>query len=81
MQELDKEAIISNLRDRVDELEEFVMDCRDNWDCDEDAHTHGTRCRVCEAEKLVRKSESECGPPKNPRNICACFDDEPVQRR
>lgn len=36
-------------------MRRFVEDCRDNWDHDQDAHTHGTPCRVCEAEKLVGK--------------------------
>jgi len=73
----DAECSLKEALDKMGALEEFVRDCRDNWDCDEDAHTHNTLCRVCEAEKLVGKSESECGPSKNPRNICACFD-EPV---
>jgi len=30
-----------------------------------------------ELQERGRSGMSECGPPKNPRNICACFD-EPV---
>lgn len=36
-----------------DALQEFARDIRDNWDCDEDAHRYGTRCRCCEAEKIL----------------------------
>lgn len=43
---------------RIAELESFVRDVRDNWDCDEDAHRHGTRCRACEAAKLLPKFQS-----------------------
>lgn len=39
--------------DRIAELEAFVRDCRDNWDCDEDAHHHGTTCRACSAGLLI----------------------------
>lgn len=35
------------------ELQRFVLNIRDGWDCDEDAHRHRTLCRCCEAEKLV----------------------------
>ena len=34
-------------------LRSFVQDCKVNWDCDSDAHKYGTRCRACEAEKLL----------------------------
>lgn len=34
-------------------LRQFVVNVRDGWDCDEDAHRRGTPCRCCEAEKLV----------------------------
>jgi len=40
-------------RASYEQLEEFVRDCRDNWDCDKDSHTCGTLCRACEAEKLL----------------------------
>ena len=39
--------------EEIESLQEFVRDCRDNWDCDEDAHKHGTPCRSCEAKKLL----------------------------
>jgi hypothetical protein len=38
---------------RVLVLTRFVLNIRDGWDCDEDAHRHRTLCRCCEAEKLV----------------------------
>jgi len=43
------------LRARITELEDFVRDTAENYDCDKDAHTHGTRCRTCEATKLLNK--------------------------
>jgi hypothetical protein len=42
---------------RIADLENFIRDIRDNWDCDEDAHQHGTRCRCCEAERLMAMPE------------------------
>ena len=39
-------------RAEVERLKVFARDCRDNWDCDADAHKHGTRCRACEAQCL-----------------------------
>ncbi len=38
---------------RLETLEEFARDVRDNYDCDSDAHKYGTRCRCCEAAKLL----------------------------
>ena len=37
----------------VAEMEKFVKDCRDSWDCDNDAHKYGTTCRSCEAKKIL----------------------------
>ena len=34
-------------------LEEFARDCRDNYDCDSDSHKYDTRCRACEAAKVL----------------------------
>lgn len=47
---------------RVKRLEEFVRDCRDNWDCDEDGHTHGTGCRACAAKALLCSQSKEAKP-------------------
>jgi hypothetical protein len=38
---------------RVRTLEEALREVRDNWDCDEDAHKHGTRCRCCVARSAL----------------------------
>jgi hypothetical protein len=43
-------------RDR-DVLWEFAQDCRDNWDCDEDAHRYDTRCRKCAARERLANLE------------------------
>ncbi len=37
---------------RAAELESFVADVADNYDCDEDAHRYGTQCRKCKAAAL-----------------------------
>jgi len=39
----------------INELLDFVKDIQDNYDCDSDAHKYDTRCRTCEAEKLLQK--------------------------
>ena len=36
-----------------DKLREFARDIRDNWDCDNDSHRYNTRCRACEAKKIL----------------------------
>lgn len=43
----------SALREDIESLEAIIRDYRDNWDHDEDAHTHGTPCRVCVATKVL----------------------------
>jgi hypothetical protein len=43
---------------RLKLMHDFILDCRDNYDCDADAHTHGTRCRACEAAKILPKYEA-----------------------
>jgi len=45
---------------RIQELNEFVRDVRDNWDCDMGANgAHHSHCRACEAKKLLPKEESK----------------------
>jgi hypothetical protein len=44
------------------ELYEFARDCRDNWDCDADAHRYCTLCRACEAERIVGSRAREESP-------------------
>jgi hypothetical protein len=41
----------------IQRLSGFARDCRDNWDCDADAHNHGTRCRSCEAQRVLTPGE------------------------
>ena len=38
---------------RVAKLEEFARDMAENWDCDDDAHKYGTRCRACAALEIL----------------------------
>ena len=38
---------------RVKKLEQFVNECRDDFDCDQDAHRYGTTCRACAAAELM----------------------------
>lgn len=47
-------AICSVERERLHlaDLKAFARECRDNWDCDADAHTYSTLCRACEAARL-----------------------------
>lgn len=35
----------------------FVRDCRDNWDCDKDAHKYNTPCRSCEARAILAATQ------------------------
>jgi hypothetical protein len=39
----------------IKELLEFTDDVANNYDCDTDAHKYNTRCRSCEAKKLIQK--------------------------
>lgn len=41
----------------VPDLLDFARDVASNYDHDEDAHKYGTRCRECEAEKVISKAE------------------------
>ncbi len=38
------------------ELVEALKDIRDNYDCDEDAHKYGSRCRSCVARAAIAKA-------------------------
>jgi len=44
---------IEKLQIRVDELERFLVNLVNNYDCDSDAHKHGTPCRCGDARKLM----------------------------
>jgi hypothetical protein len=46
---------------RVADLEADMRDFATNWDCDEDAHRHGTRCRTCVAEAALLAAKA--APP------------------
>ena len=46
---------VKRLAERVRKLEWFVIECRDDFDCDHDAHRYNTTCRACAAAKLVPK--------------------------
>lgn len=37
----------------MDDIAYFLYDISSNYDHDADAHRYGTRCRVCQAEKLL----------------------------
>ena len=56
-----KEAQISdpNIEFKLKAYESFIKDCRDNFDCDEDAHKYGTMCRSCAAAKLIPNGQPE----------------------
>jgi len=45
------------LKARVKVLREFARNIANNYDHDEDAHRHGTRCRICDAEEVLRETE------------------------
>jgi len=37
-------------------LRATLANIRDNWDCDEDAHVHGTTCRCCLADAVLKET-------------------------
>ncbi len=39
-----------------DAAREFARTCRDDFDCDDDAHRYGTFCRVCRASAVLREA-------------------------
>ncbi len=41
------------------ELVGALKDIRDNYDCDEDAHKYGSRCRSCIARAAIAKATGE----------------------
>jgi cob(I)alamin adenosyltransferase len=51
---------IKRMEERIKELEDFVRDVRDNWDCDTGANgAHHHCCRACEAKRLLPKEETK----------------------
>jgi len=48
------EAQVAEQRKRITELEDFVINIRDNWDCDTGANEqHHDMCRECQAKAFV----------------------------
>lgn len=43
----------------IERLRAFARNIRDNFDCDEDAHKHGTMCRACSARDLLPKPKDK----------------------
>jgi len=41
------------------ELVVVLQEIRDNYDCDEDAHKYGSRCRSCVARAAIAKATGE----------------------
>jgi hypothetical protein len=60
----------------MDEIAYFLYDISSNYDHDNDAHKYRTRCRACEAEKLLLalkdklKGKDEGGIAQ-PANLCS----------
>lgn len=46
----------------LDALRSFARDVRDNYECDSDAHKYGTRCRACEAAKVLIAEPTQPAP-------------------
>ena len=51
----DRQDAVKKLAEKVRALERFVRECRDDFDCDSDAHRHKTTCRACAAATLLPK--------------------------
>lgn len=52
-----KDETIATLKRQVEVLLTFAKDCSDGFDCDADAHKHGTMCRCCAAAKILGELE------------------------
>lgn len=50
-------GVIDELLAAASYLLAFAKDVASNYDHDENAHKYGTSCRVCEAEKVIAKSQ------------------------
>ncbi len=51
-----QESEILRLHKMNAELVGALKDIRDNYDCDEDAHKYGSRCRSCVARAAIAKA-------------------------
>lgn len=60
---LDRLAAAERERDAA---RDFLRDVATNYDHDSDAHKYGTRCRVCEAEKLLSSLAPAPARPAQP---------------
>jgi len=49
---------LGEARARIRQLEQFIRNVRDNYDCDSDGHKYNTGCRVCEAKALLENPAS-----------------------
>lgn len=50
---LQLQILAINMINLLKEILFFLKDVANNYDCDEDAHKYNTRCRSCEAQKLL----------------------------
>lgn len=58
----ERQDAVKKLAERVRRLEWFVLDCRDNFDCDHDAHRYKTTCRTCAAAALMPNAPASATP-------------------
>jgi len=49
----ERKDILRDMAAKVSNMEDFIKDCRDDFDCDKDAHKYGTMCRACAALRLL----------------------------
>ena len=52
-EDAERKGAIRELAEKVRRLEDFAYSCRDDFDCDSDAHRHGTMCRACRAAEVL----------------------------
>lgn len=45
--------------EEVNSLINFIKDCGESWDCDEDSHRYNTTCRSCEATKILEQFKNK----------------------
>lgn len=43
--------------ERIHKLEKALKNVRDNYDCDDYAHKHGTICRSCDAKEALKETD------------------------
>ena len=52
-EDAERKGAIRELAEKVRRLEGLAYSCRDDFDCDSDAHRHGTMCRACRAAEVL----------------------------